>query len=41
MVAVDNVKKGLKTYIEMKEDKKLEKQGKSGKAYKLNELEED
>nr|WP_267915789.1 PTS transporter subunit EIIC [Borreliella garinii] len=41
MVAVDNVKKGLKTYIEMKEDKKLEKQGKSGKAYKLSELEED
>lgn len=41
MVAVDNVKKGFKTYIEMKEDKKLEKQGKSGKTYKLSELEED
>ncbi|AIJ29490.1 PTS transporter subunit EIIC [Borreliella valaisiana] len=41
MVAVDNVKKGFKTYVDMREDKKLEKQGKLGKTYKLSESEED
>lgn len=36
VVASDNVRQGIKAYIEMKEDDKLEKQGETGKLYKLN-----
>ncbi|BCR21559.1 PTS system glucose-specific EIICBA component [Borrelia sp. HM] len=36
VAASDNVKQGIKAYIEMKEDDKLERQGETGKLYKLN-----
>ncbi|AHH08078.1 PTS transporter subunit EIIC [Borrelia anserina] len=41
VVASDSVKQGIKAYIEMKEDDKLEKQGVTGKLYKLNKDDED
>ncbi|AAX17457.1 PTS system, glucose-specific IIABC component [Borrelia turicatae 91E135] len=41
IVASDNVKHGIKAYIEMKEDDKLERQGSTGKVYKLNKDDED
>ncbi|AHH03073.1 Pts system, glucose-specific iiabc component [Borrelia nietonii YOR] len=41
VVASDNVKQGIKAYIEMKEDDKLEKQGSTGKLYKLNNNDDD
>ncbi|WP_199911287.1 PTS transporter subunit EIIC [Candidatus Borreliella tachyglossi] len=41
VVVSDNVKQGIKAYIEMREDDKLEKQGKTGKLYKLTKDEAD
>ncbi|WP_024654138.1 PTS transporter subunit EIIC [Borrelia persica] len=41
IVASDNVKQGIKAYIEMKEDDKREKQGSVGKLYVLNKDDED
>ncbi|WP_174220825.1 PTS transporter subunit EIIC [Borrelia turcica] len=41
VVASDHVKQGIKAYIEMKEDDKLEKKGGTGKLYKLNKEDDD
>ncbi|WP_182117031.1 PTS transporter subunit EIIC [Borrelia sp. A-FGy1] len=41
VVASDHVKQGIKAYIEMKEDDKLEKKGKIGKVYRLNKKNDD
>ncbi len=41
IVASDNIRQGIKAYIEMKEDDKREKQGATGKLYKLNKDDRD
>ena len=41
VVASDHVKQGIKAYMEMKEDDKLEKKGQTGKQYKLTKEEEN
>lgn len=41
IVASENIRQGIKAYIDMKEDDKREKQGATGKLYKLNKDDRD
>ncbi|UER67325.1 PTS transporter subunit EIIC [Borrelia sp. BU AG58] len=41
VAASDHVKQGIKAYVEMKEDDKLEKRGKTGKRYRLTKEDDE